>query len=248
MRILFNDILADCVVSATNTDSNFPVANLSHPFMRRRWQSLSNTDTITIEPTTFTSISGIYLGYTNAEKILLTVYGYNQVGYNGDVLGYDGDELAFNDQSSGIEYDMSSGVFHQDLFFSVVTVEVTAPVGEKVYLGKIALGDDYRIDPPESFWEESFDDKSIVSVSDGGQVLQEFVEPLRRLKFSIPTMDRDETRAFQAQYVQCGVGRPIFIDPETDNLPILYCRFSSSISTSKNKRQYRTQMEFTEAR
>lgn len=248
MKILFNDILADCIVSANNTDTNFPTSNLAHPFLRRRWQSTTNTDTITIEAPFSAEITGVYLSYTNATSASIVIYGLNTIGYGGEEIGFnDGDIVGINSQDAGVAIPIVEAV-HVDSLFSKIELTLTAPVGEKLYLGKVALGIESTIDPPESFWQETFEDKSIISISEAGQVLQEFNEPLRVWQFNFPTLDRDETRALQDSYRQTGVGKPIFVDPMTDDLPVLYCRLSNPMSSDKNKRQYKTNLNFIEAR
>ena len=247
MKILFNDILSQCVVSANNTDTNFPISNLAHPFLRRRWQSTSNTDVITIESLDAANITSIYTAYTNATSISVVFFGVDVLGYNSVPVGYDGFGVALNSANAGVSIPIDQ-VLHNDTIFTKIEITLTAPVGEKVYLGKVAIGVDYEVDPPESFWEEMFEDNSILSVSQAGQVLQEYNEPLRVWGFRVPTLERDEAREFQDQYQSAGVGKPLFVDPMTDDLPVLYCRMASPLTVSKNKRQYAASINFTEAR
>jgi hypothetical protein len=246
MLILFNDILADCVVSANNTDPNFPIANLAHPFLRRRWQSTATSDVITIEAQTATDINSIFIGFTNSASITLTPYGFDIVGYDGDTIGYDGDSIGLNSHDAGVAVPITDYVWHGDTTISKVEIAVAASAA--VYVGKIALGLASVLPSPESFWDETFEDLSIISTSEAGQTLQEYVQPLRVWGFAFPTLNRTDTRALQEEYIATGNGKPIFIDPDTDDLPALYCRLSNPMNTSKNKRQYRTTMNFTEAR
>ena len=246
MRILFDSILSNCNVSATNTNTNFPVGNLDHPFLRKIWKSNNNTDTITIEQSgQYVPINSIYMGYTNATSITMTVFGFDRILLNGYTVGFGGDSVLVPAVATSSPIPITD-VYHSDLFFTKITLALVA--SSPVYVGRISLGTDILYDPPESFWDESFEDKSIVSVSDAGQVLQEFVQPLRIWNFNIPTMDRTEARAFEDEYIGCGVGCPIFVDPQTDDLPVLYCRFSDPIVINKNKRQYAARMQFKEAR
>jgi len=72
MKILFENLLSQAILSATDTNTNYPIANLYHPFLRRRWQSNSNTDTITIDATGAVLINSIYLGAGNVVKVNAT--------------------------------------------------------------------------------------------------------------------------------------------------------------------------------
>lgn len=246
MKILFNDILNDCVVSANDTDTNFPISNLGHPFLRRRWQSTENTDIITIEATVATDITGIYIDYTNATDIELTFFGFDILGYDENPIGFSPDEMmGLESEDAGVPIPITN-VWHGSTTFSKIQIEVTAD--SPVYVGKVALGVDYSLQSPSSFWDEGFEDKSIVSISNAGQVLQEFVEPLRLWAFEFPTLNRDDSRALQLQYISTGVGKPIFVDPETDDLPVLYCRIKDPMATTKELRRYNNRLSFVEAR
>ena len=57
MKILFDNILEDSTLSATNESLNYPVANLGHPFLEKRFQSTTTTSTITADWTTDQCIS-----------------------------------------------------------------------------------------------------------------------------------------------------------------------------------------------
>lgn len=249
MRILFSDILADCVVSAANTDTNFPVSNLGHPFLRRRWQSTQTSDTITIESAIATDINSIYIDYTNATDIEITFYGFDIVGYGADTIGFSaGEEVGLESPDAGTPIPITNNVWHGSTTFSKIEIAVSADSPDVVYVGKVALGMDYALPSPSSFWPETYEDKSIISISDAGQVLQEFVEPLRVWEFEFPTLNRDDTRALQAEYRATGIGKPIFVDPDTDDLPVMYCRLKDPMTTSKSLRRYVTTLSFVEAR
>jgi len=128
------------------------------------------------------------------------------------------------------------------------SVSVSKVTTDKAYIGGIGAGESVALDPPESFWDETFDDRSIVSESQTGQVLQEYVEPLRNYDFSIPTITRDDLRALQDVYLAYGRGAILWIDPETDDLPVMYGRMTEALSASKNRKLYTAMLKFKEAR
>jgi len=223
MKILFDNKLLSATVTATNEDSNYHVSNLKSPFLRRKFQSTGTTSTITA--TISTTINSIFYGYTNGS---VTVRLYDGGGL---ITTYAGivDSIDFADTAiTYIEVDISSA--------------------STVYLGGLGIGKSVALDPPESFWDETFDDRSIVSESQTGQVLQEYVEPLRNYDFSIPTINRDDLRALQDVYLAYGRGHILWIDPDTDDLPVMYGIMVEALSASKNKRLYTAKLKFKEAR
>jgi hypothetical protein len=143
---------------------------------------------------------------------------------------------------------MAFEIQQQDGVWLVGSVSVSKVTTDKAYIGGIGAGESVALDPPESFWDETFDDRSIVSESQTGHVLQEYVEPLRNYDFNIPTINRDDLRALQAIYLTYGVGSILWIDPETDDLPVMYGRMVEALSASKNKRLYTAKLKFKEAR
>jgi len=225
MYVLFDNVLMDTVITAIGEDANYPADNLKSAFLRKRYQSVATSDTITITFATLTAINSVYYAYTNADTI--------------EVRLYDGATL-LNTLTGSDRYHFAS--------VDVDKVEIDLSGTDTVYLGGIGIGLDYQIDPPESFWAEDFDDRSIVSESDAGQVLQEYVEPLRVYDFTIPTLDRMEARALQTEYVKTGIGRTLWVDPDTDDLPMLYSTLTGAVVVQKNKRQYTANMSFREAR
>jgi hypothetical protein len=226
MKILFSNLVHDAVISATSTDSNYPVGNLKSSFLRKRWQSTANSDTIVVTLASPESVSSLFIGYTNS-TLPITVRLYN-----------------------GLTLLQTTSITDSLHFNSVLLdkIELDLSASSPVYLGGIGFGVAYDIDPPESFWEETFDDRSIVSESQSGQVLQEYVEPLKIYDFNIPTLDRTEARAIEAQYRLTGAGYLVWLDPMTDDLEPMYCRLTDPVTVNKNKRQYAAKLTFKEAR
>ena len=224
MYILWSNLLQNAGITAESADPNYPVDNLKSTFLRKKFQSVNLTDTKSVSFESLTTINSVYYAYTNA---IVTIKIY--------------DGLTLLDTLSGAD------VYH---FANIDTdrVDFELSVGEPAYLGGLGVGLDHQIDPPESFWTEAFEDRSVVSESDAGQVLQEYTEPLRLYQFSIPTMDQTEARELQTKYVQTGIGRPVWVDPDTDDLPMLYCTLTAPVSVQKRKRQYTASISFKEAR
>ena len=226
MKILFNNLVLSATVTALTADANYPATNIQSPFLRKRFQSTNATDMLTITFSALTSINSIFYGYTNASTVTARLY-----NSGGLIITYTG---------------ISPSKFFADT--SVTYVEIDLIASATAYMGGVGIGKSETLDPPESFWEETFDDRSIVSESQTGQVLQEYVEPLRIYNFNVPTITRDEVRAFQLVYLKYGRGALLWLDPITDALPVIYCRLTEPIATTKNKRIYTLKLTLKEAR
>ena len=223
MKILFDNLLLSGGAVAIAQDSNFPASNLKSPFLKKRFQSINTTDTITCTLGTPALISSVYTGYSNA-TITIKAY-FNSV-------------LLYSITGTHLEFTPT--------VIDVVTVELVATT--PAYLGGIGIGLPFEINPPESFWAEGYEDRSLVSESQSGQVLNEYVEPFRKYQFKFPGLTRDKAREFQDEYRRTGLGVPMFVDPSTDGLEPLYCRLTGEVGANKNKRQYDIQINLLEAR
>lgn len=220
MRLLFDNLAETGGLSALYENANYPVSNLVSKFLRKRFQSLQNSDTVTLLFSSQLLIDSIFYGYTNATVTIRV--------YNGVTL-LSTDETSF------------APVLADKVEFDLVA---TAPA----YLGGIGVGLAYEMNPPTSFWDEGYTDRSIVSESQSGQVLQEYVEPLKEYAFTWELLQRAKAREFLDKYRAIGVGHTFWIAPDTDDLDWLYTRFSDAIGASKNKRQYTVSATFREAR
>lgn len=249
MKILFENLLSTATISSTNALANYPVQNLYHPFLRKRWQASGGENTITIVFNEPKVCNCFYFSWTNS-GLTIKLYSNGTIvhEFNGSKTAYHFDPVVITRVEivalSVIPIATENGnIIATDLFAEIVS---SGEFG--TFIGGIGIGNEYSLPPPMSFWSESFDDRSIVSESDNGQVLYEYIEPLRQYDFTIELLNRTDTRQLQYQYLAYGQGKPVWIDFETDELQPMYCRLTGTIETDKNKRQYKTKIKIKEAR
>lgn len=225
MRVLFQNKAEDAGITALYENANYPVSNLVSRFLRKRFQSTANSDTVTIDFGAITAISSVFYGYTNATSVTINVY----------------DGVTLLETCTDLDCFSFPEV-------QADKVEIVLTASSPVYLGGVGVGVAYELPPPSSFWTESYQDRSLVSESQSGQVLQEYVEPLIGFDFAWNMLSRDQARGLLAQYKAVGVGRPLWIAPETDDIDPLYARITDAMGASKDKRRYSVRMNIREAR
>ena len=72
MRILFNSLVNDASISATNESLNYPATNLQHPYIKRRFQATGTSSTITLTYTADITTDCFFWSLTNATSITVT--------------------------------------------------------------------------------------------------------------------------------------------------------------------------------
>jgi hypothetical protein len=223
MKILFENKIQNTGIVSLNADGNYPVDNVKDIFLRRIYKSTTVSDALTITFPTDTEINCFYILHTNATATIRL--------YNGVTL-----------------LSTLTGLTNHFSTVTVTKIEVDIIAPTQAYIGEIGVGIERDILKPSSFWDENYEDRSLVSESDTGQVLQEYVEPLYIYQFTFDHKTREQARAMQSYYVGLGRGRPVFIDPEADGLPTLYAQFTSALSTNKQRTLYTVVISLKEAR
>ena len=111
MRYLFRNEILDAVLSATNGDSNYPVANLQDRFLQKRFQSTGEISQITSLLDATKDINCIAHGHTNATSIYSYLYGQGQfIGQAYTNLVQDPTDLTTgNWNKNGVDTPIDSG-------------------------------------------------------------------------------------------------------------------------------------------
>lgn len=68
MKLMYNNRLKTATITATNENDRFPVTNLTHQFLEKRFQSTTTSSIVTMELTEDTTISAIALGFHNIDS------------------------------------------------------------------------------------------------------------------------------------------------------------------------------------
>ena len=235
MRILFDNLFRNSSFSSTNGSLNYPASNLAHPFLRRRFQSISTSSVITASFTTDQTFDSFYYGFFNLTS--LSVEFKNSIG---TVL-----------RTINITSPEDIGAEHFSQTGSVRSVDITVSGPSGFYLGGIGGGLSYQMIEPVAAYDPSFDDNSSFAESPQGQTLQNFITPLRELEFSFRDVTGTIYQEVSERYKSVGVGLPLWIDLFEDNRdkePPLYGKIISSPSFPYADLRHAFTLSFREAR
>ncbi len=236
MKILFEDLVKVATLATNYSNLNYPIANLAHPFLRRRYQSATTPVMITATFVAASSVNCFFYGYHNLTAIEIRLY---------DV----GDALLKTVTIASPESEV--GAEHFDTIDAVTYMQVDITAAAAGYLGGIGAGETELFPRPVADFKEQLIDNSIVSVSLGGQTQQIYIEPLESNVYTIRDVTRSERAAIVASFLAVGVGRPLWIDAFYDahsyKAPF-YGRFVRAINTLKNGRRYDFGVELRESR
>lgn len=230
MKILFNNVFEDATFTATNESLNYPVANLIHPFLHKRFQSSSTSSVITASFSADQSISCFFYGYFVATALSVV---FKDSG--GSTLK----TLTISDpEDIGVEY-----------FTALTTVRSVEITLTGTYLGGIGAGLCYCMPNPLAAYAADNGDNSDFTESPDGQTLQTYIKPLRELDYNFREIETKKT--IDDNYKLVGVGKPLYIDIYEDNRdkedPI-YGKIMRSLSFRYQPRRYSTSIKIREAR
>jgi hypothetical protein len=235
VRILFNNVFENASLVATNESLNYPVENLVHPFLRKRFQSTNSTSLITATFTEDQIMDCFFYGWHNMTSVVVV---FKDSGA--------GTLLTLNITSPE---DVGAEIFTQ--LITVRSVEITASGASGFYLGGIGSGACYQMPDPLANYDPGFTDNSNFVESPDGQTLQTYIEPLDDFNFGF----RDETLTIRsevmAKYKAVGKGKPIYFNFYEDNRekePPLYGKIINPLRSPYSPRRYNFTLEIREAR
>lgn len=236
MKILFDNLVKNATLTTTYPNLNYPVSNLAHAFLRRRYQTADPPTTITVTFAEVSSVNCFFYGYHNLTAIALRLYD------DGDVLLH---TVTIANPESGV------GAEHFDEVALVEYAQVDITAAASGYLGGIGLGMSELLPSPVADFEEDLIDNSIVSTSPGGQTQQIYIESLKSDVYTIRDVTRERRAEIVALFLAVGVGAPLWIDAFYDNHTYqspFYGHFVRTINTVKNGRRFDFGIELREAR
>jgi len=235
VKVIFDNIVLDSTLSSLNASLNYPVENLQDSILKKRYQSVVTSDTITIDFSETLTVSSFWYVYTNATYLQLRLY----VGSDSLVF-----TLTINNPESYIDAHYFSAV---DADYA--ELDIIGP--ENVYLGVIALDDPVEFPDPENVWTEGYQDNSSVNENDDGNTLQDYIKPLKINNWKFRDVTRYDSNYYKDLYELTGIGKIIWVDAFEDNhdfLKPLYCKMTAPLQPTKNGRRYNFELNIKEAR
>lgn len=237
MKILFNNVLLDATLSANNASPNYPVDNLIHRFLKKRYQhTAASFDTVTVTLDTSTDIDYFFAGYSNAPQIVVRLYDSTPTLLKTDTI------TNIGEGSKSINYGQT---------YSVKTIEIDVYGGSGGYLGGIGAGEVEEFKDPLSPWEEPYQDNTKINSSDEGQTTRNKRRPLKLYSWSFRELTRIEANEKKDLYEDYSIGAIVWVDPFEDGgdyMQPIYAIIENPPLESKNGRRYDQQWSFREAR
>lgn len=223
MKVLFSNRLKESAITGLYQNDNYPVENLYHMFLYKKYKSTTYVDTITITFDDNETIDAIFYGYSNVSAMEVKLY--NSVN---TLLA-----------TKTIDCTYSSG----SLFFTAIPlvrkaiVAVSCPVTEDLYIGGMAFGQAVTFPDPIASFAKNPLDNSEKEISTAGQVSYIYTKPLVRYSLSFTGLERDDYNAsIFNNFLLVGKGN-IWVDITEDNhiaYQPLYCTSEMVESPERN--------------
>jgi len=234
VRLLIDDLVRDATLSTDVSSANYPVTNVQHRFLKRRYQPSDTDATITVTFDAVSSVDCFFYSYHNLTAIAVRLYN-------------SGDSLLHTETISSPE--SGAGAVYFTSVASVAYAEVDITSGASAYIGGIGLGEYLDIGRPLADFRERLIDNAAVSVSPAGQTQQVYVEPFGGDSYTVPNMSRDTLFDLREAVAAVGRANGMWIDPfylnHSYRLPF-YGRIVSPIESQKNGNTFDLPIEFQE--
>ena len=236
MRVLFDNLVVSATLTTDEPSDNYPVTNLAHPFLRRKYQSVASPAIITVTFAVDSVVDCLFYGWHNLTSLIVRLYD-------------SGDSLLSTITVASPESGVGSEFFTAVPAVAYAEVEIA---GSVPYLGGLGIGEFYELPRPIGDFSEGLDDHGVVVASSSGQAQQLYVEPLKTRDYTLVEMTRATRAEVAALMTSAGIGRPLWLDAfrlDHDYEPPMYCRIVREWVTTKNGRRYNARsIEFKELR
>ena len=237
MKILWQGLIENATLSSLNASLNYPVSNLQNFFLYEKTQSSIDVDTITALFEQESSISDFFWGYTNATRLVLRLYNYEDELLHTEIINNPAQDWG------AVEFDTVDDVYYAE-------VDV---VGDSIgtYIGGMDWGIGYIMPDPLSEWDETPVDNTDYSESPSGQSLQNYTRPLRREPRAFMDVTHEIKEEIMALYYETGKGKCLWFDFTElahDYKKPLYGKIIEEINPKKNGRRWDFNINIMEAR
>jgi len=267
MKLLWNNYLEDSTVTASNQDENYPVSNLTHKFLEKKFQSLGSQSKITITMPETRIVSMIAYGFNNvitSESILAVtknaskIYAVTKSATTILSVTLESKYVLKNTLGSivGTGTLETGGDINVNYFSPTEckTIEITfiSPVSEPVYVGGLSIGDPLEIEYVRNNPELSHAIRGTANKTEAGQLLSKKVRTLRIWDFSVPLVTNSKRAEITEMIDEVGNFKPIFADlyEDTDIEPEMYCNIigGGRFPRINHKNEFSTSMVLEECR
>lgn len=246
MKILFDNLLPLANLSALGVSVNYPLANLNHPFLKKKFQQtvdgssgMPDASALTLTWAADHTVDTIVAGYSNAKLFTLKLYD------SGNTLLY---TKTFTDVEMGATFTAVPGVRSAKLLLDT-------DIGSNpmtVYLGGLGIGVAMACPDPLYDWTPGYVDNSFGVSSLDGQTQGQYIDPLRSHGFRFTTPYKTVLDAIQSGVNTLGKYGTVFVIPFTGamaSVPPIYCTIPDGVeSVGRDNLNYVFGLTFLEAR
>jgi len=238
MKILFKNIIENnSGISATNQSLNYPVGNIAHPFLKKRFKSTGTTSLIIIDFDTDQCVSCFFWGY------------HSMTSFDVEFKNSVGTVLHTLNITTTPNTQVDSEYFPE--ITTVRSIEMTINDSTGVYLGGLGAGCCFTMPNFISEYKKGNQDSSFDVESNDGQSLQNYSKPKRVYGLNFGALNDETTNLINDEYVLVGIGKPLYIDI-FENLqskePPIYAKILTALNFNKNKLSATFALQIREAR
>lgn len=203
MRALLVNAIERATVSSLNGSLNYPGEAIYHPFLRKKFKSLFNADTLTIDLEEVSAVNSFFMGFHNVTAGSVTFFDEN--------LDPIGDVLDLTDA-----LDIFTAYFDEiEVRRIVIDIETTE---SQVFIGGVGAG--VYLQFPEFIlagYDFAVDDGTTITSSSGGQTSRNKGAALRSRAFVWPALTKVQFDALNGPVLAHGIGKSAFWDLFEEN-------------------------------
>lgn len=266
MKILYDNYLDDSTVVATSENSAYPVENLTHKFLEKKYMATANNTTITVTFPEDRTVSMLAYGFNNVDvtaadtiKVVYDATDSIKVVYDADdtVKLTIGSSYEFKDSSGNVVAlgEVPEGEDVNVAFFDPVvarSLEISFTANDTLFIGGLAVGDPIEYEYHNVNPQVGIDYREGNDKTDGGQALGRRVTALREWSLVIPTITDDKRKATQEMIQAVGAFKPVYaaIYDDTTIEPAMYCTLGTIGTFTRDSRakDYTMTLTLEEAR
>ncbi len=239
MRALLTNSIERATVTSLNGSLNYPASSIYDQFKRRKFKSLFDTDTMTIDLVETSNMNSFFLAFHNVASGSVTFFD--------DALSPVGDAI-----------DLAGALDIHTAYFDTISVRrivVNMDTGDanlKLFVGEIGAGVYTQFpDLILAGYDFAIDDGTTIQSSQGGQTSRNKGVSLRARDFTWPALTKIQFDAINASLLTHGIGKTAFWDLFEDNRdfdpPMWAFVAKPREATQTNENQFNLKLSLSEA-
>lgn len=232
MKILYDNLTKTATLSATNENSNYPIANTYHKWRKKYFLSSTTSTVITATLASASTITAIALSYHNLSACEAKLYNAADELLDTWTIPVANQTEAYYDSAA-----------------LVAKITLTCTSSATLYIGTIFIGASVNLSKSAE-QDIPLDSTDTVTTSSDGQVSGRGGSYLRGANITLPVLTYAERQSIEAVFTACGKLVPFIIDlwdlSHSSFAPVYGC-FASGLSIMHAKDGDTVSFQFQEA-